>query len=145
MPGLLVFHSFVKRSHLLPDQLPSEHTGDLYSHFCFKVMTWKNAQCFCICLIAPPTILQSGRSMVVGHVPKVHTCSFMCTNHINMTAHTLAFLPVGKHSGVVAFSCALVLSLVRFELSITLNEISSRSMEFIFKYLNNFLPLSKMM
>ena len=25
--GLSVFHSFVRRSHLLPDQLPGEHTG----------------------------------------------------------------------------------------------------------------------
>ena len=38
------------------------------------------------------------RSMVVGHVPMVHTCSFMCTNHIDMIAHTLAFLRVGEHS-----------------------------------------------
>ena len=38
------------------------------------------------------------RSMVVGHVPTVHTCSFMCTNHIDMIAHTPAFLQVGEHS-----------------------------------------------
>ena len=31
------------------------------------------------------------RSMVVGHVLTVHTCSFMCTNHIDMIAHTPAF------------------------------------------------------
>ena len=41
----------------------------------------------------------SGRSMVVGHVPMVHTC----TNHIDVTAHTPAFLRVGKHSGMEAF------------------------------------------
>ena len=29
-----------------------------------------------------------GRSVVVGHILTVHTCSLMCTNHINMTAHT---------------------------------------------------------
>ena len=38
------------------------------------------------------------RSMVVGHVAMVHTCSFMCTNHIDMIAHTAAFLRVGEHS-----------------------------------------------
>ena len=70
----------------------------LYLHFCFSATTWGNAWCFCIRLIAPPTILQSGRIMVVGHVPTVHTCSFMCTNHIDMIAHTLAFLWVGEHS-----------------------------------------------
>ena len=32
------------------------------------------------------------RSMVVGHVLMDHTCSFMCTNHIDMTVHNLAFL-----------------------------------------------------
>ena len=32
-----------------------------------------------------------GRSMVVRHIPMVHTCSLMCTNHIDMTAHTQAF------------------------------------------------------
>ena len=42
--------------------------------------------------------LKWGRSMVVGHVPMVHTCSFMCTNHADMIAHTLAFLWVGEHS-----------------------------------------------
>ena len=31
------------------------------------------------------------RSTVVGHVPMVHMCSFMCTNHIHMIAHTPAF------------------------------------------------------
>ena len=49
-------------------------------------------------LLHPPTILQSGRSMVVGHVLMVHTCSFMCTNHVDMIAHTPAFLQVGEHS-----------------------------------------------
>ena len=34
-----------------------------------------------------------GRSMVVGYILTVYTCSVMCTNHIDMTAHTLAFLP----------------------------------------------------
>ena len=33
-----------------------------------------------------------GRSMVVGHILTVHTCSLMCTNHIDTTAYTPAFL-----------------------------------------------------
>ena len=33
-----------------------------------------------------------GRSMVVGHILVVHTCYLMCTNHIDMTAYTPAFL-----------------------------------------------------
>ena len=43
--------------------------------------------------------LMVDRSMVVGHVLMVHTCSFMCTSYIGMTAHTPAFLQVGQHSG----------------------------------------------
>ena len=43
------------------------------------------------------------RSTVAGHVAMVHMCSFMYTNHIDMTAHTPAFLRVGEHSGMVAF------------------------------------------
>ena len=35
--------------------------------------------------------LKTGRSMVVGHVLMVHASSFMCTNHIDMIAHTPAF------------------------------------------------------
>ena len=39
-----LFHSFVRRSHLVPDQLPGEHTGGMaaYWHFCFSVSTWGN-------------------------------------------------------------------------------------------------------
>ena len=88
--GLSVFHSFVRRSHLLPDQ----HHGSCIPHFCLSMTTWGkhsmsqhspyctwgNTQCLSIHLIAPPpTTLQSGRSMVVGHVLMVHTCSLMCT------------------------------------------------------------------
>ena len=91
-------------------------TWQLYPHFCFSTTTWENAQCFCICLTAPPTILQLGRSMVVGHVWTVHTCSFMCTKHIDVIAYPLAFLQVGEHFGIVAFSHVLVLSLVGLQL-----------------------------
>ena len=82
---------------------PRSIPWQLYPHFCFSMTTWGNTQCLSIHLIAPPTTLQSGRSMVVGHVPMVHTCSLMCTNHIDMIAHTLAFLSVGKHSHHLEF------------------------------------------
>ena len=35
---------------------------------------------------------------MVGHVPTVHTCSFMCINHIDMTAHTQCFNELGALS-----------------------------------------------
>ena len=34
------------------------------------------------------------RSKVVGHILMDHTCSFMCTSHIDMTVHNPAFLQV---------------------------------------------------
>ena len=44
-----------------------------------------------------------GRSTVDGYVPVVHRCSFMCTIHIDMTAHTpaltISFLSVLESSG----------------------------------------------
>ena len=45
---------------------------------------------------------QVGKSMVVGHILMVHTCSLMCTNHIDMMAHTQAFL---KCWGTLWWSC----------------------------------------
>ena len=36
--------------------------------------------------------------MVVGHVLMVHTCSFMCTNHVGMIVHILAFVQCRKPS-----------------------------------------------
>ena len=85
-----VCHSYIlRRSHLLPDQLPVEHTG-LLSHV---------GQCLLLSSIRATHLVIShthsylvGRSMVVGHIPMVHTCSLMCTNHMKMMAHTPAFL-----------------------------------------------------
>ena len=48
--------------------------------------------------------LMADRSMVVGHVPMDHTCSFMCTSHIEMTAHIPAFLWVGEHYGNLLYA-----------------------------------------
>ena len=39
--------------------------------------------------------LVADRRMVVGHVPMDHTCSFISTSHIDMTANNPAFLQVG--------------------------------------------------
>ena len=39
---------------------------------------------------------QVGRSMVVGHIPIVHTCSLMCNNHIDMKAHNQPFNELGS-------------------------------------------------
>ena len=48
--------------------------------------------------------LMADRSMVIGHVLIIHTYSFMCTSHIVMTAHILAFLWVGGHSGNLLYA-----------------------------------------
>ena len=45
------------------------------------------------------------RSTVLGHVLTDHTCSFMCTNHIDMIVHNPAFLRVRLHS---VNSCMLI-------------------------------------
>ena len=42
------------------------------------------------------------RSMVVGHIPMDHTCSSMCTNHRDMTAHTPDFLTELGTTGIYA-------------------------------------------
>ena len=99
-------------SHLLPDQLTGEHTGGMAAILVFLFQynyLSKNTHCLCIHLIALSTILQSGRGMVVGHVLMVHKFSFMYTNHIGIIVHIPGFLQVGEHSGLVAFSHAMVL------------------------------------
>ena len=44
----------------------------LYPHFCSSAITCGNAQYFTFALLHLPTILQTGRSMLVGHVLTVH-------------------------------------------------------------------------
>ena len=51
--------------------------------------------------ISATPLMATVYSTVVGHILVVHTCSFMCTNHI--IAHIPSFLPVREHSGLVAF------------------------------------------
>ena len=77
----------LRGSHPLPDQLPGEHTGPP-SHA---------RQCLFHLALVGSTHAHSltvGRSTVVGHIPTYHTCSFMCTSHIDMTVHNPAFLQV---------------------------------------------------
>ena len=82
----------MRGSHPLPDQLPGEHTGpqstsgtDPLFPTAFSAAIHTHSHMFTV-----------DRSMVVGHVPTVHTCSFMCTNHIDMIAHTQPFYELGS-------------------------------------------------
>ena len=62
--------------------LPGEHTGP--HHILCSIPSNNQPHC------SPHTYTHSlmvDRSTVVGHVPMVHMCSFMCTNHIDMIAH----------------------------------------------------------
>ena len=75
-------HSFLRGSHPLQDQLPGEHTVSAISGGAVPLF-----------LSFGPSVqhlhihsLIVDRSMVVGHVLMDHMCSFMCTNHIDMTA-----------------------------------------------------------
>ena len=74
-PSSYLHHSFIlRRSHLLPDQLPGEHTGlppyagSVHSSICLQSHGFTHF-----------TLTHShlvGKSMVVGHILMVHTCSF---------------------------------------------------------------------
>ena len=86
-PSSFLCHSFIlRRSPLLSDQFPGWHTG-LPSHV---------GQCLPLICLQSHTFTHFtysylvGRSMVVGHNLMFHTCSLMCTNHMDMTAHTPA-------------------------------------------------------
>ena len=85
----------MRGSHLLPDQLPGEHTG--YMPQAARRSSWYN-RLHCCHSHTHSHMVTADRSMVVGYVPTVHTCSFMCTSHIDMIAHTPAFVRVGEHS-----------------------------------------------
>ena len=94
-PITLFCHASMRGSHPLPDQLPGEHTG------CMPQAVHRSSTYSCLHCCHSHThshMVTADRSIVVGHVPMVHTCSFMCTNHIDMIAHTPGFLPVGEHS-----------------------------------------------
>ena len=88
----------MRGSHPLPDQLPGEHTGRMPQAACRS--SWYN-RLHCCHSHTHSHMVTADRSMVVGHVPTVHKCSFMCTNHIDMIAHISAFLRVGEHCQAV--------------------------------------------
>ena len=89
-----LFHAvschFLRGRHPLPDQLPGEHTG---LHL-MQGSTSFIVQPFSAALLLLHSLMVD-RSMGVGHVLMDHMCSFMCTSHIDMTAHNPAFLQVG--------------------------------------------------
>ena len=85
-------HTIVRGSNPLPDQFSWEHTGPQTSFGAVPLIA--------IAFYTHSFLI--GKGTVGGYVPMVHSCSFMCTNHIDMTAHTPAFLQVGKYFGFVA-------------------------------------------
>ena len=88
LQGLSVFHSFMTRSHLLPDQLPGEHSSDLAT---FLLQCDNLGQCkyFCIRLVIPPTI---------QHVPMFHTFFYVHQSHRRDSTHPDRFTGWGTLS-----------------------------------------------
>ena len=83
----------MRGSHPLPDQLPGEHTG------CMPRAAHRSSWYNCLHCCHSHThshMVTADRSMVVVHVPMVHTCSFMCTNHIDMIATPQPFYELGS-------------------------------------------------
>ena len=93
--GLTIFcviHG-IEGSHFLQDQLPGVHTG-VQSHEAVPVFLFCLQSCTSVHTHSHPSCTHShlvGRSMLVGHVPTVHTSSLMYTNHIGMMAQIPAF------------------------------------------------------
>ena len=46
-------------------------------------------------------------SLVVGHAQMIQTCSFMCTSHKDMTAHTLSLMSLEHSMSAVEFESML--------------------------------------
>ena len=88
----------LRGSYPLPHQLPGEHTGPP-SHMSYYLFLFSLSMKHSFA-----HSLMADRSMVVGHVLMDHTCSFMSTSHIDMTAHTPAFLQVREHSGNLLYA-----------------------------------------
>ena len=87
---LFSFHFFIlRRSHLLPDQLPGEHSGlPPQVGQCLPLFAFRATHL----LISQTHTLISSRQKYDGWAySEVHMCSLMCTNHIDMTACTAAF------------------------------------------------------
>ena len=109
--SLLLCHASMSGSHSLPDQLPGEHTGP--HHILCSILSNNHLQC---CHTYTHSFMID-RSTVVKHVLTVDRCSVMCTNHIDMIAHTQTFLWVRQYPCMVSFSHVLALPLVGLKLS----------------------------
>ena len=84
---------------------PSQINWQLY-----LVHQSRETNCFCIHLITHTystihAIQLKSEVWWWGHVLTVHTCSFMCTNHVDMIVHTLAFLWVREPCHHLDFHC----------------------------------------
>ena len=86
-PPCLLYHSLLRGSHSLPHKLPGVHTDPpshsrqyLFYHLAYLVQHSLTHS------------LMADRRMVVGQVPMDPMCSFMGTNHVDMTAHNPTFL-----------------------------------------------------
>ena len=53
--------------------------------------------------------------MVVGHIPMDYTCSLMCANHRDMTAHTPDFITKSGTTHVYAEHIVHQLAALKFE------------------------------
>ena len=87
-----VSNQFLRGRHLLPSQLPGEHTG--YCLIWHTHLVKPLAIITCLSLV-----LEELEALWLGMNPTVHRWSLMCANHIGMIAHTPAFFyQVGYHS-----------------------------------------------
>ena len=77
----------------------------LYSHFSFAVTTWGMHNVSAFTLLQLPTILQSGRSMVVGHFLTVHTFFYMHQSHKHDSRQPRLFTSWGALSSSRLSSC----------------------------------------
>ena len=86
-------------------QLPGEHTGVQAPH----LAQYLESCTFTAIHYSHPTS-QADRSMVVGNVLMVHTCSFLCPCYIGMTVHNTIFYQLGTTLGTSYMLISLDLS-----------------------------------
>ena len=126
--ALLIFIFVLKFNYLLYIRYQCNHCGQkrvkVTSNTCYSGpvqglsvhQPMETTHCFCICLIAHTynTIHTYNLNQVQVEALMALTCSFMCTNHIDMITHTPAFLdfPKGnvlceaRHSDVLTNFCS---------------------------------------
>ena len=79
-----VSNQFLRGSHLLPSQLPGEHTGCCLIQCTHLVKPLAIITCLGL-------VLEELEALWLGTNLMVHRWSLMCANHIDMIAHTPAF------------------------------------------------------